>query len=266
MAPILHILLNQNCKLDLDEAITLSDFESYRMRVHKSITTIPDGSLVLPRYYTFPYTQLYYDLQAKKCTPINTKPQRDWILNLQNWTDLLGELTPKTYDLSDKITYPGHAVIVRSDYGTMKHLEWKHVYADSQTRLMDNYITISRDSWHSQFKKYARDFVHLHAIGKPLANGMTMADEWRVFYLKGKHVAHGTYWPGDEYTTLDKRGLDLANEAAKLISPYIDFFAVDIARLATNRWIVIEINDANSSGLQNIAPGQFYNSIYQALV
>lgn len=266
MTPTLHILLNQNYKLDADEAITLAGIGSHCIQIHRSISTIPDGSTVLPRYYTYPYTQLFYDLKLKKCTPVNTKIQRDWILNLSNWTDILGDATPKTYDLSERVAYPGHPVIIRSDYGTMKHLEWKHVYANSQERMMENYLTISRDSWHSQFKKYARTYENLCAIGKPLANGMTMADEWRLFYYKGRQVAHGTYWPGDEYPTLEKRGLDFADACARLLAPYIDFFTLDIARTATNRWIVIEVNDANNSGLQNIQPGLFYNKLYQATI
>jgi len=264
MNNILHILVNQNPKIEFDETVTLNGLNSFRLRTHKSVNTIPNGATVVIRYHTYPFKQIAYDLALKHCNVINTIEQRTWILNLKNWTDLLGNRTPKTIDITDDVKYPGYPVVLRSDYGTLKHLNWKFIVAHNQDELMANYLMLCRDTWHSHFSKYARELVQLQSNGFTIT-GIPMADEWRIFYYKTVRLAGGSYWAETD-NQIPQEALNLADESARLLSNHIDFFAIDVARTIDQRFIVVEVNDANSSGLQNVQPGMLYNMLCNAVL
>lgn len=263
MSEILHILVNQNSKLEFDEAVTLNGLNSFRIRIHKSIVTVPNGATIVTRYHNHPFKQLAHDLALKHCNQINKPEQRIWLLNLENWTDLLGHRTPQTINITDNVRYPGYPVVVRSDYGTLKHLDWSFVVANNQAELMANYLMLCRDTWHSHFSKYARKLVLLQSNDTSVT-GVPLADEWRIFYYKTTRLAGGSYWTETD-NEIPQGALDLADESARLLANHIDFFVIDVARKADQGFIVIEVNDANSAGLQNIQPGMLYNSLCNAV-
>ena len=56
----------------------------------------------------------------------------------------------------------------------------------------------------------------------------------------------------------DKEMLELACEVAKIISKEVKFYVVDFAKTADGKWIVVELNDGQMSGLSMIPPNRFY--------
>ena len=44
-----------------------------------------------------------------------------------------------------------------------------------------------------------------------------------------------------------------------------NFFVMDIARTAEGKWIIIELNDGQQSGLSNVDPEELYSNLAKAL-
>jgi hypothetical protein len=97
-------------------------------------------------------------------------------------------------------------------------------------------------------------------------NDLPITNEWRFFFLKNQLLAHGYYWNYSfpEYTDkaeLTKDCMDLAHKAAKIISDNATFFVIDVMQLEDGSHIVVEINDAQMSGLNAIDPHDLYSSL-----
>jgi hypothetical protein len=53
----------------------------------------------------------------------------------------------------------------------------------------------------------------------------------------------------------------VVHQAARLISPQVPFFVLDMALTQDGRWIVIEVNDGSQSGISCIDPEAFYKNL-----
>lgn len=94
--------------------------------------------------------------------------------------------------------------------------------------------------------------------------GFPFGREFRLFLLHGQVVGHGYYWEGeddlahlntDEFQTV----FALACEtAARLAVPYL---AVDIGQLVSGEWVVIEVGDAQFSGLSKVPIHTLWNNL-----
>lgn len=105
-----------------------------------------------------------------------------------------------------------------------------------------------------------REFLDLDPIGPHPQSGMPQFVEFRLFFLDLKLVTCTPYW--DEQISTIAPPLHEFEELAKHIQSR--FFTMDIARLKTGRWVVIELGDAQVAGLPaHLDPSTFYTRIIE---
>ncbi len=179
-------------RFDFTEDEELRSAEKYFTTTERR-TLIPSGSLVIPRYSALPYyRELELDLAEAGSHLINTYEQHKFIADIRNWSDLLGDLAPRTYecrwDLLDEGSY-----IVKGTTNSRKH-EWnKRMFAQTKSdvpRIVDNLMD---DSLLNEQGIIVRDFIPLKTYAKGI-NDMPVTNEWRFFFLDGHIVDSGYYW------------------------------------------------------------------------
>ena len=114
-----------------------------------------------------------------------------------------------------------------------------------------------RDSVLSWQKVAVREYVPLLEIDAvSFPDQVPMSYEFRFFYFKGKCVAYGAYWYMGRPYSLSERELQevlkLTDWAAERLG--VTFPAIDVAKTASGKWIIIEVNDAQESGFVGMNP------------
>lgn len=79
-------------------------------------------------------------------------------------------------------------------------------------------------------------------------------------------MAKGFYWSAShpelkQRASWAKLAEELVFAAAKRVSEYVNFFVLDVAETQDGSWIVIEINDAQMSGLCGCDPHELYSNL-----
>lgn len=114
-----------------------------------------------------------------------------------------------------------------------------------------------------------REFVPLKQLGEGL-NGLPVSNEWRTFWYWTPDtltcLGAGYYWLASHPETavdakLTLAGCRVAYEAARRVGPNVPFFVIDVAETANGEWIVIEVNDAQMSGLCGVPAETFYRRL-----
>ena len=105
-----------------------------------------------------------------------------------------------------------------------------------------------------------REFVDLMPVGRDVASGRTVFEEYRLFFWKGKLLKAGAHDDGggvwEEFARWEAY-------ARRFASP---FTTIDVARRVDGRWMIVETGDAGVSGLPMvIAPGDFYSALISAV-
>lgn len=102
-------------------------------------------------------------------------------------------------------------------------------------------------------------------------NGLPITNEWRVFCYKDQIIIGDYYWLNyPEYKPynweqLPTQAFHLLNTVMSIVSQKTNFYVVDIAETNSGEWIVIELNDAQMSGLSMIDPQKFYDRLYDVI-
>jgi hypothetical protein len=222
--------------------------------------------LVLGRFSVLPYyDELYKDLEKNDSKLINSPDQHKWIANA-SWTNYIKE-TPQTYtDLNFREAEEG-PYIVKGRTNSRK-LHWnKLMFAPTKRAALDIAGELMADPMISEQGVIYRKYVPLQKLGEGL-NGLPFTNEWRFFYLHGKQIAHGKYWL-DELDNpnyiLPPTLENFADETAAFVKSFVNFFVLDVALTEQGNPILIEINDGQMSGLQDIDPVLFYTRLKEQL-
>jgi ATP-grasp domain, R2K clade family 3 len=113
-----------------------------------------------------------------------------------------------------------------------------------------------------------RRFVPLETF-ETTASGLPITNEWRFFFLRGESVGHGYYWAtlasDPTRARIDAEGIAFADRCGRLAAPHIPFVVADVARTQSGEWILIELNDAQTSGLGTLDPDVFYQRLRSML-
>lgn len=243
-----------------------SFFEIYKHR-----TSIWDR-VVIGRYSVLPhYTELQGDLGVNNSELVNTPSRHRWIADFEYYEDLK-EFTPKTYKL-DQFRYceSDGPFVVKGATNSRKWRWNEHMFAKDRKEAMTKAVGLLDDSLIGCQDILIREYVPLvtHEIG---INGLPFTEEWRFFYLYGHYVAHGYYWSTASEELVAKKnaegiepeGMAFADEVASRL-PIRTFVAMDIAKTVDGKWILIELNDGQMSGLSEIAPKVFYEGLSEAV-
>ncbi len=251
----------------------LDDVEVESAREHLPVyftrNEVPEGSIVIGRYSVLPfYHELEKDLNLRKSTLINTYRQHQFIADIREWTEILGDLTPKTYHRLQDIPTNSGPLIVKGMTNSKK-VQWDtHMFAKDKSaaiavagRLMDDSLFANQDI-------VAREYVPLK-LAEPDSygfNGLPITVEHRFFVLNGSIVASGYYWSshiGDLKVVPSTADVphDFLMKAIGKIRAHANFFVLDVGLTEEGKWIVIEINDGQMSGLSECKSKDLYQGI-----
>jgi hypothetical protein len=234
-------------------------------------TAVPADSLVIPRYSALPFNkELEDDIRTLGSKLINTHSAHLYVADLQNWYPQLEEYTPKTWFRLDQIPEKGPFVLKGAT--NSKKNQWKtSMFAENKKEAIEVFLRLSDDGYLGYQRIYIREYIPLNKLCNPVSYySAPVCEEYRFFVLNGEILAKGFYW--EQYIDVidptkinpDFVPKNFLDEVIDRIKDSIPFFVVDVARTAEGKWIVIELNDGQMSGLSAINPDDLYASLCNA--
>lgn len=160
-------------------------------------------------------------------------------------------------------TMSERAAVIKDWVKSAKHRWREACYLPAHTdeaRFREIYANFRRERG-EQFNRGVvfREFVPLSQRGADM-RGFPLVEEYRLFYFKGRLLAH---------PEMDESGSPLGELARwDAIARRMDcpFITIDVARKEDGGWIVIEVGDGGVSGLPlSIDPGDFYRRLFAAM-
>ncbi len=228
-------------------------------RFHTSRVTIPYGSRVIGRYSVLPYyREVEHDVSLRASKLINSWAEHRIVADITQWYPLLHDLTPATYTEWGSLTQGPWIVKGRTN---SRKFKWNtHMFAENREQLLATVSRLLDDAFIGEQGLVVRDYVQLRTLGTGI-NDMPISNEWRYFILNGHVLADGFYWHEREHLAVkpNEQAASLIQEVIARIQ--VPFFVVDIAQKEDGNWIVMELNDAQMSGLSTITPKYFYNEL-----
>lgn len=236
---------------------------------------VTHDTLVIARHAAWPWPEeLDDDLRAKRSRALNDARAYRWCDDPREWCEVLGDLTPPAWEEFARLPNSPTGYILRGAKADKSR--WSRMYAASAQQARDLAAELRYDTGlglgGGPVPIVARPYVPLEPVGE-MVGGVPMAMEFRLFVLLGDIVAHTFYWPLDdeeEHERLTREFVvpHVAREAIERIEEFgrVPFYALDIARAADGRWIVVEVNDGQRAGLQGIPPSRFYGEMRRCLV
>lgn len=221
--------------------------------------------IVIPRYSALPfYKELEEDLKIQMCPMINTYQQHKYIADFEYYWDIK-DFTPKTYfELSD-IPSTG-SFVVKGKTNSRKHYWNQMMFAENKRRAIEIACDLRLDSMIGQQDIIVRNYIPLKTLEEGI-NGLPFSDEWRFFCYKNKMLSYGYYWTNispelKPKLSCDDSAFDLVYQVMERVRDKVNFFVVDVAKTQEDKWIVIEMNDGQMSGLSENDPDILYNNLY----
>ena len=235
------------------------------------ITDIPEDSFVISRFSLFPF---YYDqqreLQNLNCKLISSYNQHQYIADLGNYIVDLEDLTPKTWSRLEDIPDDGTKFVLKGETNSRKN-SWKtSMFAENKKQAIDVHGVLCNDSMIGNQKIYIREFVPLYTYMNGI-NGMPVTKEYRFFVAYGKVLCGDYYWQNyvddlPEKPDVNEVPQEFLAEVINRIGDKSNFYVVDVALTQEGKWVVIELNDAQYSGLSCNDPDILYKSLKEILV
>lgn len=253
---------------DWDAALNQFPTRLYSLR-----TDVPRDSLVIGRFSVLPfYKELERDLMNRNCRLVNSYRQHQFIADMREWCEALGDMTPRLYHRLQDLPETGRFV-VKGQTNSRKH-QWKtHMYAESRRQAVEIAGLLMEDSLIGQQEIYAREYVDLVSFMTGL-NGMPVTEEYRIFVARGIPICGGFYWSSHLRDILDRNlemkaesltwqnvPIGFINEAIRRIGDSADFYTLDVGRKQDGSWTVIEINDGQMAGLSCCDPNELYSGL-----
>lgn len=214
------------------------------------------------------------ELKLKNSKLINSYDQHLWIANMFDWAGQNGELkdfTPIAYSNIFEIKEEG-SFVVKGATNSRKH-QWNTcMFAETKADIGRVISNLMKDSLIADQKIAIRPYVPLETIDIGI-NGLPITNEWRTFWFVKDRRAHlvgkGFYWSSFEElqneVSFDTEGEKFANFIAQKVSKFANFFVLDLAKTKEGNWILIEINDAQMSGLSLVSHEDLYKNIYKVI-
>lgn len=260
------VVLFRRC-FNLSDTDVQEEFEIAQryLPVVETRTEAPPNSLVIGRYSVLPYySELAKELASKGSQLVNSHDQHLYVADICEYADHLREYTPRTH------TTWGHlkqgAWIVKGKTNSRKFNWNTMMYAEGREQLLEVIGRLLDDPFIAEQGLVVRDFVPLDVIDYGL-HGLPIAKEWRCFYWGERMLASGFYWAShaeDFDEPLPDEGREFADGVARLVAQRCQFFVMDVAKKQGGGYTVIELNDAQMSGLSLVDPHELYRNLAEA--
>lgn len=250
---------------DTEEELSYAESHCHTVKYR---TECPPGSLVYGRYSVMPYyRELDEELRIRGSRLINTYGQHKYIADFDYYYDVAEYTFESWFDLS--MTRYNGPFIVKGQTNSRKHLWSTAMYAEDKRRAVEIARDLRNDGLIGDQRPVFRKYEPLKTLEIGV-NGVPFANEWRLFYLGKKRISQGFYWSGvddldDPRIQLPGPALELADLIAAIVSQKVNFFVLDIAEKADGSWVLVEVNDAQMSGLSLTDPGLFYYNLAEAM-
>lgn len=230
------------------------------------------GRTVIARYAALPfYQELHDDLVRVGARLANTPAQHRWIADVAEWAATLGpELTPPAYDATNYYHLPDRAYVLKGRTNSRKGQWNTHMFAPDLAAVPRVLGRLYDDPNIAAQGVVLRPYVPLVTYDTN-AGGCPVANEWRTFWWGGSLVSSGWYWAnfpehepagGTPYAAL-MASRNAAYMARDVMGDML--VCIDVAqRLDDGKWIVVDVNDGQQSGLGGIDPVDFYQNLANA--
>ena len=221
--------------------------------------------LVIGRYSVLPfYRELDDDLNIQNSRLINSYFEHDYIASF-SWYEDVVDMTPRTWFRLQDVPKDGGPYIVKGRTNSRK-FEWdKLMFAPTFKRACEIEGELMQDGLIGPQGGVIREYVPLKTLEVGL-HGLPFANEWRFFFYGTQRLCNGFYWTAAEARgVMDNAGLDFANRVAARISKRASFFVIDIAEKSAGGWTLIEVNDAQMSGLSECDPRDLYMNLARVI-
>lgn len=259
------ILFRKDLQTEKEMKVASKYFEVYESRLFCG------GSNVIGRYSALPfYEELERDLKENGCQLVNNFDQHKWIADMDWYVDLQA-ITPKTWRVSDFKEEETGPFVVKGRTNSRKHHWGNLMYAEDGHSAMMVAAYLNTDPQIRSQGIVIRKYVPLRTFA--IADfGLPITNEWRFFCFRDRILTYGRYWDevAEKYGVdpndfeLGEDGLDFVRRVANCACHHAEFYVVDIAERAEGGWILIEINDAQMSGLCGCAPDILYLELKEA--
>ena len=226
--------------------------------------------LVFGRYSVLPfYDWVATDLENIGGRLVNSYAQHRWIANFEYYA-AIEKYTPKTWfnltDFSDKDA----PFVVKGKTNGRKHNWLKFMFATSAIDAREKACLLQEDSLIGQQDIIVRKYHELETFEIGI-NGLPITNEWRVFCYQGHILAYGYYWSiASNADAINRKGpgsgfIEFVEKVARICAAHAEFYVIDVAKTVYGEWIVIEMNDAQMSGLSMVEPIELYTNLYALL-
>lgn len=230
--------------------------------------TLCRDQLIIGRYSVLPfYKELEEDLKINGCELINSCAQHRWIADFDYYYEFEG-MTPKSWFNDLSLTNYQGPFVVKGTTNSRKHKWNTDFYAKTRQDAVRIACNLRDDPMICQQGIVYREYVPLKTFGVGLC-GTRWANEWRVFCYKKNILSYGYYWSSAEPEIVEKQneigispaGLEFAQSCANIASDFTNFYVLDVAETESGKWILIEVNDAQMSGLSENKPETLYKEL-----
>lgn len=239
---------------------------------------LPENSIVIGRYSVLPYYhEVIEDLAVRHCTLVNDLYQHEYIANMDYYYDITEHTFPTWFRLEDvPFSLRDNTAFVVKGKTNSKKQQWNtKMYAPSFKQAVELSTELLQDSLISSQGIVVRKYIPLETFEIGI-NEMPMTNEWRIFFYKNKMLAYGFYWEEilddinkhliqQAHPSFIQEGLPFAKQIAEIIAENTNFFVIDVAKTQSGKWIVVEVNDGQMSGLNSINATYLYSSLVNAL-
>ena len=228
------------------------------------------GYIPLPDHYS----AIYQAALTMNIRLVNTPDEYQTAMEFDRFYPLLGELTPKSRIVSapEQVATAavalGFPLFVKGAVKSNKEQGWRACVAENMSELIVITDGLFAQAQRSRGRVILRTLATLRTIASDY-QAFPLGREYRVFVYQGRVLAYGFYW--DEYadtlklsTTEEQAIVSLAAEAARRVGT--PFIAVDIGQMESGEWIVIEVGDAQFSGLSQVPVFELWSQLKELSV
>lgn len=221
------------------------------------------GDITVGRYSVLPYyKELENDLFYNDSQLVNSYDQHKYIASFEYYEDIK-EYTPKTWFSLEDVPENEGPYVVKGCTNSRKHQWNTMMFAETKRKAVEIACDLQADSLIGEQDIIVRQYVPLEKVDEGI-NGLPMSNEWRFFFYKKKMLSHGFYWVNtDKRGSMDFGGLVFAQGIANIVSEKVNFFVIDIAKTQEGKWIVVELNDGQMSGLSDNDPNVLYKNLLE---
>jgi hypothetical protein len=232
------------------------------------------GDLVIGRYSVLPYyLEQARDIKSVGARLINSFAQHQYIADMKNWYEDLSEFTPKTWMRLQDAPREEAPFVLKGATNSKKFLWDELMFAKDWQAAGVIYNRLMNDGLIGEQDIYVRKYVPLKTYLTSF-HGLPITKEFRFFVCRGEVVSRGFYWSSHIDEVVAAVGVlpdptevpeTLVQEVIARIGDQAEFVVVDFAQMATGDWLVVELNDAQMSGLSENAPEVLYPNLMRAL-